>query len=54
LLLIVLAAYPAVAFIHGPFRRYRRRRKGLCIKCAYDLTGNVSGTCPECGAEVES
>lgn len=22
---------------------------GLCRKCGYDLRGNVSGTCPECG-----
>ena len=21
----------------------------ICVICAYDLTGNVSGTCPECG-----
>ena len=49
----VFAAYPTVAFIRGPVRRYRRRRKGLCVKCGYDLTGNVSGICPECGAEVK-
>ena len=24
-------------------------RPGHCQKCDYDLTGNVSGTCPECG-----
>src|SRR4029077_8067454 len=31
--------------------RDRRRRipAGHCQKCAYDLTGNVSGVCPECG-----
>ncbi len=23
----------------------------LCIKCGYDLRGNVSGVCPECGGE---
>ncbi|MCC6357786.1 MAG: hypothetical protein IT450_03505 [Phycisphaerales bacterium] len=22
-----------------------------CWKCGYDLTGNVSGTCPECGTK---
>lgn len=22
---------------------------GCCLKCRYDLTGNVSGRCPECG-----
>ena len=45
--------YPAIAFVRGPLRRSRRRRKGLCVGCAYDLTGNVSGTCPECGTEVK-
>ena len=23
-----------------------------CRECGYDLTGNVSGICPECGAQV--
>lgn len=34
--------------------RLQARRKGvfLCIPCGYDLTGNVSGRCPECGAGV--
>jgi hypothetical protein len=30
-------------------RRHACRDKG-CRICAYDLTGNTSGTCPECGA----
>ena len=51
--LLLLATYPAIAFIRGPLRRWRRRRKGLCLKCGYSLTGNVSGVCPECGAEVK-
>ncbi|MDB5356511.1 MAG: hypothetical protein JWN24_2964 [Phycisphaerales bacterium] len=25
---------------------------GHCLACGYDLTGNVSGTCPECGRKV--
>lgn len=25
---------------------------GFCQKCGYDLTGNVSGVCPECGTGV--
>jgi hypothetical protein len=25
----------------------------LCGKCGYNLTGNVSGVCPECGTPVE-
>ncbi len=28
-----------------------RRGAGLCIRCGYDLRGNVSGRCPECGVE---
>ena len=26
-------------------------REGCCKQCGYDLTGNISGTCPECGAK---
>ena len=26
-----------------------RRRRGQCIRCGYDLTGNTTGVCPECG-----
>ena len=31
--------------------RKRRIREGLCAACGYDLTGNLSGVCPECGAQ---
>jgi hypothetical protein len=44
------------------FRMYRklkmagiaeaRKAGGLCSMCGYNLTGNVSGTCPECGGKV--
>ncbi len=27
---------------------------GHCQKCSYDLTGNESGKCPECGETCES
>ena len=47
--LAMFSAYPSVAFIRGPLRRYRRRKRGLCVRCGYDLTGNVSGACSECG-----
>jgi hypothetical protein len=33
-------------------RRWRRSR-GLCPICEYDLTGNVSGICPECGTRID-
>lgn len=28
-------------------------RAGRYCKCGYDLTGNVSGSCPECGSKIE-
>jgi hypothetical protein len=28
------------------------RRCGLCTECGYDLTGNKSGVCPECGRKI--
>jgi hypothetical protein len=28
--------------------------RGCCTRCGYDLTGNVSGVCPECGTPVVS
>ena len=35
------------------FREWRlievERTRPFCTTCGYDLTGNVSGTCPECG-----
>ena len=49
---VLFAAYPAITFIRGPFRRYRRSKKGLCLRCGYNLTGNVSGVCSECGMPV--
>jgi predicted RNA-binding Zn-ribbon protein involved in translation (DUF1610 family) len=37
-------------------RRHRRRiirdQKGLCRSCGYNLTGNMSGVCPECGTRA--
>ena len=50
--ILACSAYPAIAFIRGPLRRWRRRKRGLCVKCGYDLTGNVSGACPECAHPV--
>jgi len=38
-----------------PFHRRRRRReRGLCVRCGYDLTKNESGRCPECGVVIAS
>jgi hypothetical protein len=44
----LLVAAPTV------FLWYRDRRPppGHCRNCGYDLTGNLSGACPECGTRV--
>ena len=34
------------------WRDRQRVQPGFC-RCGYDLTGNVSGRCPECGAACE-
>ena len=52
-LFAAFASYPTLALVRGPIRRWRRRSRGLCIRCAYNLTGNVSGVCPECGEKVQ-
>ncbi len=49
---LLFLIYPITAFICGPYRRYRRRKKGLCLICGYNLTGNMSGVCPECGEKI--
>lgn len=33
---------------------WKQRRPGCCKRCGYDLTGNMSGICPECGRSVPS
>ena len=43
-----LAVFAAI----GCWRELRRvptLRPGICFNCGYDLTGNISGVCPECG-----
>jgi hypothetical protein len=59
--LLVVPAWPVCAALATPplavgagrlVARIRRSRlrPGHCPACGYDLTGNVSGVCPECGA----
>jgi hypothetical protein len=44
----VLGPLPAARIVR--WRRLRRRPPtNTCGGCGYDLTGNVSGVCPECG-----
>ena len=40
--------------IHGSFelRHIIRRKRGLCMKCKYDLRGTELEVCPECGISI--
>ncbi|MDB5332792.1 MAG: hypothetical protein JWP03_3943 [Phycisphaerales bacterium] len=29
-------------------------RMGICPRCGYDRSGNMSGTCPECGRKIKA
>ncbi len=49
----ILMSYPAVTLIRGPLRRWHRRRHNCCVRCGYNLTGNISGVCPECGTPTD-
>jgi hypothetical protein len=43
----------AVLVVPRHVRHIRLRHRylsGCCINCSYDLTGNTSGVCPECGS----
>ena len=51
---LILAPVALLVLFEIPnLRRDRRRRHGQCIECGYDLTGNVSGVCPECGSDAK-
>ncbi len=50
----VFSLYPVTVFLRGPAHRYWRVRNGRCTGCGYDLTGNVTGVCSECGRAVSS
>ncbi len=61
LILLVLTPLIGVAFYTASWWLHARRlntasiqrmRHGQCPKCEYDLTGNVSGICPECGTPI--
>ncbi|HEY2584323.1 MAG TPA: hypothetical protein VGI81_01010 [Tepidisphaeraceae bacterium] len=56
-LVVLLYAVPFAAWSTRADRRWRRarcREADECRACGYNLTGNVSGVCPECGTPIES
>ncbi len=48
---ILFAWLPSLWFVKF-LKRRKQRRIGRCHACSYDLTGNSSGVCPECGTAV--
>ena len=50
----------AIPYLIGMNRKAKRRlidhfreAEGLCLSCGYNLTGNLSGVCPECGEKIK-
>ena len=49
----LLCIYPAAAMVYGAHRRRRRRLRRECTRCGYNLSGNTTGVCSECGQAFE-
>ncbi len=50
---VQLSAYAVL--VYGYWKeKAEKPRLGHCPNCGYDLAGNVSGVCPECGKKEES
>ena len=49
-ILLLIASIPTAFLFHRD--RSRKINFGHCAICHYELTGNTSGVCPECGAKV--
>ena len=50
----ILAGWLALLVRWLAARRFdHRHREGFCTACGYNLTGNLSGVCPECGMLLE-
>jgi hypothetical protein len=50
--ILLFGLAPALALFHRMRIRSRRKKENLCLTCGYNLTGNLSGTCPECGTQI--
>ena len=50
--LVVVACLIRPFYLRHSLRQQQRELRGDCLACGYDLTGNTSGVCPECGTAV--
>ena len=46
---VILSTLVGMLFDRPHEIRAERLANGQCLRCGYDLTGNISGMCPECG-----
>ncbi len=52
-MIVPVTVYGLLTYSLTPIHiEYHRRKKGLCVKCGYNLKGNVSGVCSECGERI--
>ena len=52
LMMIGMRLFFYVQQVEPQYWQPRRVPQGRCRQCDYDLTGNTSGVCPECGTAV--
>jgi hypothetical protein len=50
--ILLLVSIPLLLLLKR-FMAYLKVSPGNCTRCGYDLTGNISGVCPECGTAME-
>ena len=51
---LIIAVFSPFAFLQWRRTYLDRRLPGHCPTCHYDLTGNTTGVCPECGGKVKT
>lgn len=51
---LLMIITPIRSAINGPIMQRRRKKRGECLHCGYNLTGNTSGVCPECGSDIQT
>lgn len=57
-LLAIMAVFVIIWLVRGRITRNLREELNnhslpTCMPCGYNLTGNTSGTCPECGKRID-